>query len=151
MIKLVVLDSEGIGLSSNATKLHNLCSTTDGKEFFYTTDYDEMREHLLNVDIIVCHNALRHDMPVFNKVLGLSLTHEKFIDTLALSWALYPDRAKHSLESWGETVGIKKVSVDEHEWEIGDETLMKERVIEDVKINWAVWQIMCNKLEEIYL
>lgn len=150
MTKLIVLDSEGDGLAYECTKLHNLCTTQNGKDFFYTTDYDEMREELLSADLLVCHNVVCHDIVAFKRILGIDIPYTKCIDTLAISWHLYPDRPKHGLESWGETVGIKKVHVGEDEWSTGDPELMRNRVIEDVKINWKVWKVMEKRLKEIY-
>lgn len=149
-MNLIVLDSEGDGLAYDCTKLYNLCSTSDGENFFYTTNYEEMREHLLSADLLVCHNGVRHDSVVFKRILGVDIPYNKWIDTLAISWALYPDRSKHGLESWGETVGIKKVEVKQEEWSEGDEELMKSRVIRDVDINYRVWIKMLSRLKEIY-
>lgn len=150
-MKIIVLDSESDGLAYDCTKLHNLCTTENGEDFFYTTDYDEMKRELLSADLIVCHNAVRHDKVVFKRILGVDIPYTKFIDTLAVSWHLYPNRQKHGLASWGETVGINKVYVGSDEWETGDPELMRNRVIEDVKINWKVWKIMESRLKEIYL
>ena len=149
-MKLIVMDSEGDGLAYDCTKLHNLCSTQDGKEFFYTTDYEEMKKELLSADLIVCHNAIRHDLVVFRRILGIGIPYTKFVDTLALSWHLYPDREKHGLESWGKTVGVSKVYVGADQWSTGDSELMRKRVEEDVKINWLVWKLMEKRLMEIY-
>jgi DNA polymerase III alpha subunit (gram-positive type) len=148
--KVYVIDSEGIGLAHHATKLHNLCWTTDGENFGYTTDYQEMRKFLTSGGIYVCHNALGHDMPAFNKVLGLELTRDSFWDTLWMSYNLYPERKRHGLESWGEDLGVSKVKVEEHQWAEGDTELMRKRVEEDVKINWLVWLKMLGRYREIY-
>lgn len=150
MNKLIVLDSEGDGLAYECTKLYNLCTTEDGENFFYTTNYDEMKKELLSADLLVCHNGVMHDKVVFNRILGIDIPYTKFVDTLALSWYLYPDRSRHGLESWGETVGISKVFVGEGQWSTGDPELMRNRVIEDVKINWKVWKHMEKRLKEIY-
>lgn len=149
-MKLIVLDSEGDNLAHHTTKLHNLCTTQDGENFFFTTDYEEMKEELLSADLLVCHNIHTHDRPAFKKVLGIDIPWEKCIDTLAISWALYADRQKHGLASWGTDVGVEKVWVAEDQWSEGDYDLMKSRVTEDVKINWLIWKKMDKRLDEIY-
>jgi hypothetical protein len=151
MVKFRVFDTEGVGLNSGATKLHNLCFTEDGKEFHYTTCYDEMLQWLSEPDVIwVCHSAVGHDMPAIKSVLGYEMNYRDFWDTLGISWYLYPYRPKHGLETIGVEHGIKKVKVAEHQWVEGDPELMKERVVEDVRINWAEFQKQKARLCEIY-
>ena len=150
-MKIRVFDTEGVGLNNKAEKLHNLCYTEDGETFKYTTSYSEMKEWLSEPDVLwVGHYAVGHDMPAINKVLGLNMNYRQFWDTMAVSWFLYPDRSKHGLEAIGKEHGIKKVEVKEHQWAEGDPELMKERVIEDVKINWAEYLKQKKRLEEIY-
>lgn len=149
-MKVIVLDSEGVGLGGKATKLHNLCTTQDGENFFYTTDHDEMREELLSADLLVCHHIIGHDVPAFKAVLGIDIPYSKCWDTLGLSWYLFPNRPKHGLEALGKEHGYQKVKVESHQWEEGDPELMRARVIEDVKINWAEFVKQRNRLEEIY-
>ena len=150
-MKVRVFDTEGVGLSHNAEKIHNLCYTEDGETFKYTTSYEEMKEWLSEDGILwVAHNAIRHDMPAINKVLGLEMTYKQFWDTLAVSWYLYPDRPKHGLEALGEEHGIKKVKVENHQWEEGDPELMRERVETDVLINYKEYLKQKRRLEEIY-
>ena len=151
MTKFLVLDSEGDGLAYTCTKLHNLCWTEDGGTFGYTTNYDEMREVLSQEDVLfVAHNVIRHDSTVFSRILGIHIPYQKFVDTLALSWYLYPERSEHGLESWGVTLGFPKVKVAKEQWEIGDKSLMRERVERDVLINWLLWEKQKARLEEIY-
>jgi DNA polymerase III alpha subunit (gram-positive type) len=55
---------------------------------------------------LVGHNIILYDIPVIRKVLGVSLDCI-MIDTLALSWYLYPTLKIHGLEVWGEKLGVK--------------------------------------------
>lgn len=151
MTKFLVIDSEGNGLAYTCTKLHNLCWTEDGEEFGYTTDYDKMRDVLSQEDVLfVGHNIIRHDSVVFSRILNLHIPYQKFVDTLALSWFLYPDRSEHGLASWGANFGFHKTKVENHQWAEGDEALMRERVERDVLINWMLWEKMKKRLSEIY-
>lgn len=150
-MKFRVFDTEGVGLNTSATKLHNLCYTEDGKNFSYTTSYREMVEWLSEPNVIwVGHYAIGHDMPAIKVVLGHDMSYQQFWDTLAGSWFLSPDRGSHGLNAIGKEHGFKKVVVEEHQWAEGDPVLMKERVIEDVKINWAEFQRQSKRLCEIY-
>lgn len=150
-MKFRVFDTEGVGLNASATKLHNLCYTEDGKNFSYTTSYEEMVEWLSEPNVLwVGHYAVGHDMPAIKAVLEHNMSYQQFWDTMSGSWFLYPSRGSHGLEAIGREHGIKKVEVKEHQWVEGDPELMKERVIEDVKINWAEFQKQSKRLCEIY-
>ena len=150
-MKIRVFDVETDGLLGSLTKIHNLCYTEDGENYHYTTSYDTMKEWLDEPDVIwVGHNIVMFDFEAIKRVLGVHLSYNNGYDTLAISWALYADRAKHGLASWGDDVGIQKVFVEDGQWESGDPELMKSRVEEDVKINWKVWKLMDQRLTEIY-
>lgn len=126
----------------------NSCSGT-GKLVQHTNSYDEMRKLLSQEDtLFVCHNSVRFDMVVFHRILGIPMDYRKWVDTLGLSWFLWPDRKSHSLESFTEEVGIKKPKVDD--WENVTWDQMKERCGSDVLINWRVWGMQRKRLEEIY-
>jgi hypothetical protein len=73
----------------------------------------------------------------------------KIIDTLALSWYLYPNRNKHGLEKWGEYFGTPKPEIID--WDNPD--LLDEyihRCQEDVKINCQLWDKQKKDLELLY-
>lgn len=115
-MKIIVLDSETDGWLENVTKLHVVAWTEDGENYNHTNDRNKIKEILLDPEtLIVCHNAIRYDLPVFNKLLGTNLNYTKFIDTLALSWYLNFDRSSHGLESYGVDYGVPKPKVDD--WE----------------------------------
>jgi hypothetical protein len=148
-MKYIVLDSEGDGLWFNCTKLHVLAWTEDGINFHHTFDYDEMRKVLNEPDTkFICHNAIRHDLPVFNSILGLQLKHTKFIDSLALSWYINFDRQKHGLESYGVDYNVPKPKVTD--WERLTPEEYAHRCIEDVKINWFLWKDLERRLTLLY-
>jgi hypothetical protein len=106
-MKIIVLDSESDGLWKEATKLHVVAWTEDGETYHHTNDMTLVAEMLTQEGTrVVCHNAIRHDLPTFNKLLGLKLDYTKFIDSLALSWYVNFDRDKHEIgrASWRERV-----------------------------------------------
>jgi len=148
-LKYIVLDSESDGLWEEATKLHVLSWTEDGINYKSTNDYNEMRSILTTPDTkFVAHNCIRHDLPLFNKILGLELTYKSFVDSLALSWYVNFDRLKHGIESYGIDYGVPKPKVDD--WEGLTYEEYKHRCEEDTKINWQLWKELDGKLDQLY-
>lgn len=148
-MKFIVLDSESDGFWKDATKLHVVAWTEDGVNFEATNDYQVIKNLLSEPDKrIVCHNAVRHDLPLFNKVLGTNLAYTDFVDTLALSWYINFDRDRHGLDSYGKDHGVQKPKVED--WNNLDFAEYKHRCIEDVKINWLMWQDMLRRLKMLY-
>lgn len=137
---------EGNGLQP--TKLHCL-SAGDPKtgKVFTTSDYDSMRKFLTSAKVLVGHNITRFDIPVLERLLGIEIK-AKLIDTLALSWYLYPMRMRHGLEVWGEELGVKKPEITD--WENLSQEEYEYRCSEDVKINIKLWKQMFAYLLDIY-
>lgn len=149
MTKIIVLDSETDGFLKDVTKLHVVAWTEDGETFHHTNDHDVIRTLLVENDTrIVCHNAVRYDMPVLNKLLGLDLKYTKFIDTLALSWYINHDRDRHGLEGFGVDYGVPKPKVTD--WSALTYEEYAHRCIEDVKINWLLWKDLEKSLMKLY-
>lgn len=148
-VKEVVFDTETDGFAYDCTKMHILSYTYDGKAYHSTSAYEEMVEFFSQEDtLFVCHNAVPFDMVVVNRVLGLDMDYKKFIDTLAVSWFLWPDRSKHGLGSFQDASGVEKPQVDD--WDDVTYEQMKHRCESDVAINWWLWMKQRKKLQEIY-
>lgn len=148
-MRYIVLDSESDGLWKEATKVHVIAWTEDGITFNHTHDYSEMQDLLSqNAVKFVAHNSIRHDLPLFNKILDVNLTYRNFVDTLSLSWYLNHERQKHGLETFGVDFGISKPVVTD--WVNVTPEQMAHRCIEDVKINWKLWVDLSRKLELLY-
>lgn len=148
-MKFIVLDSETDGFLDVATKFHVVAWTEDGVNFNHTNDYEEIRSLLAQDDTkIVCHNAIRFDLPMFNKLLGTSLKYTQFVDTLALSWYLNFDRDRHGLESYGIDYGVPKPKVED--WSTLTYEEYAHRCVEDVKINWHLWKDLHTALIKLY-
>ncbi len=98
---------------------------------------------------IIMHNGLGYDIRLVEKLLKFKIK-ATIIDSLGLSWTLFPERNLHGLESWGDTLGIIKPPIID--W--NNEKLIPEyvnRCNEDVKINLALWgriEWVCNNLYE---
>ena len=148
-MKEVVFDTETTGLAYDCDKMHILSYTYDGNEITSTNDYEGMREFFNQKDtLFVANNSVMFDMVVANRILGLGLGYKSFIDTLAISQFLWPDRKSHGLGSFQDESGLEKPPVSD--WKDVTWEQMKHRCESDVKLNWWLWQKQRNRLMEIY-
>jgi DNA polymerase III alpha subunit (gram-positive type) len=148
-MKEVVFDTDGDGLAYECTKLHILSYSYDGKDYQSTADYEEMVEFFSQPEtLFVAHNSIKHDMVAINRILGVPMDYNKYVDTLALSWFLYPDRQSHGLGSYQSESGLEKPKVDD--WENVTYAQMKHRCEADVSLNWWLWMKQRKRLQEIY-
>lgn len=143
-MRKIIFDIEGDSL--NPTKIHCL-SWFDGNITQSTTDYDVMRNVLLGSDILIGHNIILWDIPHIERILGINIKGQ-LIDTLALSWYIYPKRTKHGLESWGEALGFKKPKIDDWENQNIEDYIF--RCESDVEINKRVWERFSRYLNDLY-
>jgi hypothetical protein len=67
---------------------------------------------------------------------------------LAISWALYPTRQKHGLESWGETFNFPKPKITD--WHNLSYEEYENRCSTDVEINRLLWNDIYQYLWELY-
>jgi hypothetical protein len=151
-LNFAVLDAEADGLLDVVTKIH--CIVAEGfknGEFFHVelTTYEEMTSFLTDpeMEYFVGHNLIRYDYPLFWKILGIR-PKAKPVDSLGLSWYLYPERKEHGLGPWGTDLGIPKPPVED--WSNGEIEVYLNRCREDVKINIVLWNKMLDYLRKIY-
>lgn len=146
-----VFDIEANGL--NPDKIWCLSMTG-----YDTTDsYEVIKQQLKEADYLVGHNIVRFDIPALERILGIKI-RAKLVDTLALSWYLYPNRARHGLEWWGEEFGVPKPVIEDGEWlgPLEGETYeqfrdkMFHRCSEDVRINTLLWDKQLKYLMKLY-
>jgi hypothetical protein len=146
LAKIWVLDSEADGL--NPSKIYCLGVSDPQTDIVHVTSaYDRMRKVLSEADVLIAHNMVRFDVPVFERLLGIKIK-ARLVDTLAVSWYLYPLRNKHGLESHGNDLGIHKPYIQD--WFNQSQEEYEHRVEEDVKINVALWRKMYRYLLDIY-
>ena len=139
-----VIDIETDGIE--ATKIH--CMSVSGMATM--TSYESITNFLNSLsteDRIIGHNFIRYDKPVLERLLGIKIKAQ-IVDSLALSWYLYPEIAKHGLAQWGERLGIAKPVVED--WEKADLQTYVHRCEEDVKINHKLWLIQEEYLDKLY-
>ena len=145
-----VFDIEANGL--NPDKIHCMVVSTSIEGFGVTSyaDNEPMARavHKLGeVDCLIGHNIIRYDIPVLERILDIKVK-AKLVDTLALSWYLYPERNKHGLADWGEEFGIPKPVIED--WDNLSPEEYLHRCKEDVKINTMLWEKQKAYLEELY-
>ena len=133
-----VFDIETDGI--DASKIH--CMVANGKE----VDKDFF-VNLQENDVLIGHNIIRYDIPVLERLLGIKIKAQ-LIDTLALSWYLFPDVNRHGLEQWGERLKIEKPTITD--WENLSIEEYLHRCKEDIKINQKLWGLQKSLLIKIY-
>lgn len=143
-MKVNVFDIEADGFTP--TKIHVL-SVHDGERIKSTNSYDNMRSWMMKTQVMVAHNCVRFDLPVLRRLLGVD-TKARIVDTLALSWYLFPDRERHGLAEWGEDFGIPKPVIED--WHNLSYEEYRHRCEEDVKINKKLWDKCWDYLLKIY-
>ena len=145
---MIVFDVEADNLLDDATKIHCLSYTSDGSNYDTLFNYNDMRELLRNQRGLIGHNIIRYDVPLLEKILGIKIRARLF-DTLPMSWVVNHQRTKkHGLETFGEDFGIPKPLVND--WVNGTPEEYAHRCVEDVKINWCLWQDLLKKFMIIY-
>lgn len=146
-----ILDIEADGLLDTITKIH--CLSYEIYEHGVLiksgsiTSYPEMVSFLMKQECIIGHNIIRYDIPAIEMILNIKI-ESKLIDTLGLSWYLYPYRSKHGLEWWGEDFGVPKPVIDD--WHNLSVKEYIHRCEEDVKINTRLFFKQYNYLSSIY-
>jgi hypothetical protein len=138
----------------DAQKIHCLCATRYRKGVKTTlslTTYQEMslffEEEEKHKGILVGHNIKRFDIPVVKRLLKV-LVNVRVIDTLAISWYLFPFRPIHGLDEWGEYFGIAKPPIAD--WKNLPIEDYIYRCTEDNKINDKLFNMQIAYLKAIY-
>lgn len=150
-----VADLESDNLLDKATKLHVLGFQMNEKDIQTFRGSSESQRivkffqwHMDNEIPIVMHNGISFDVPLMEKLFGIDLSKLMLIDTLAVSWYLNFERRTHGLGTFHEEYGIEKPAVDD--WSEQPYEVYQNRVVEDVKINQALWKDLKKRLIEIY-
>lgn len=144
-----ILDIEADGLLDNVSKIYCLCYTNgDINSIVTLTEKEDIIPIFLNKDnIIIGHNIIDYDVPVIEKVFNIK-NKAKLLDTLALSYYLYPFRNKHSIESYGDIFGLEKVKIDD--WKNLSQEQYIERCKKDVEITTHLYNKEMKYLYNIY-
>lgn len=145
---MTIFDIETDGLMEEATKIHVVSyQQPDMSEPVSIFKRDEMVDFFLKATELVGHNIIRFDIPVVEKLLGISIK-ARLVDTLALSWYLHHSRPRHGLEGYGEDFGVPKPVIED--WSSLTPEEYAHRCSEDVKINYRLYQELTLKLNRLY-
>ncbi|MGD9682629.1 MAG: DNA polymerase [Candidatus Obscuribacterales bacterium] len=150
--KWVVFDIEADGLKP--TKIYVLSFIDFQGKSGSIFGPDEMREFFFRYEVYVGHNIRRWDFPeAVCRLLDLQVSKTlpsgaKIVDTLFVSWYLYPERDSHGLESYGEEYGVRKPVI--LDWDSLSIETYQNRCETDVKINERLWLEGLTKLFKIY-
>jgi hypothetical protein len=147
-MKIYTVDCEGNGLVPD--KFYVLSYRKEGKdqEVKSITSPDIMKKFLTQEDAtFIIHNGIRWDKPNLERVLGIKIK-ARIIDTLFISWYIYPTRILHGLESYGEDFGVPKPVIDDWHSLTLDQYI--HRCEEDVKINYKTWERQKKSLAVLY-
>lgn len=128
-----VFDIETNGLLDTLTTIHCLvCLNVDTDEMhsFGPSDIPEGLKLLQAASELIGHNAIKFDIPAISKVYPSFVTNAKITDTLVLTRLIYSDLkgdkqdgirlatgqiakeayGSHSLDAWGQRIGLHKMS-----------------------------------------
>jgi len=142
-------DIEADGLLDTITQIWCMSNTELDKDLkvvrsFTLTNYTAIKEMFSDPEnILLMHNGLSYDGPATELIFsqmgqGPFEVKAEIIDTLILSWYLYPKNVKHGLGPWGEELGIAKPTIDD--WENLSLEEYINRCEEDVRIQVALWR-----------
>lgn len=149
---IYIVDIETDGLLDECTKIHCLSYGQMVDDQFWVktlTDYEDIKKFVSRRDItIVGHNFISYDNLVLEKLLGVSFELSQLIDSLYLSYYLYPKRLKHGLEAWGLENGQYKKEIKD--WKNLSQEQYIERCEGDVRNNILVWKQQYEYLTDIY-
>lgn len=101
-------------------------------------------EFLKTADVLIAHNGIMYDLPVLQRLVGFKFEEwPKTIDTLILSRLFYNNtRDRHSLDSWGETLGNYKIEYKDFS---GFSQEMLDYCIQDVEVTNDLFTYIRNE------
>jgi DNA polymerase-1 len=140
---LIYLDLEANGLTPDT--IWCVVTMENGVTTVHTTP-DTLSEALRSPVSVVGHNLIGYDMPVLEKLWGVSVASDRIIDTLVLSRLYDPSKSGgHSLRNWGNELGFPKG--DHDDWsQLSQE--MVNYCIQDVKVTEAVHRKLKQEMRE---
>ena len=138
---MIYLDLEANGLTPDT--IWCVVTRENGTNVVHTTP-DTLSEALRGSQSVVGHNLIGYDMPVLERLWGITVAPERVLDTLVLSRLYEPSKSGgHSLRNWGECLGFPKG--DHTDWsQLSQE--MIDYCIRDVEVTEAVHQNLMQNM-----
>lgn len=126
------------------------CATNEKRGF---TSYQDIKNFVEGVisegGYFVGHNFLRYDSFHLNRLVGTRITVGRVIDTLLLSYLYNPMLdGGHSIEAWGERLGISKKHAGIEDWSSFTPEML-ERCESDASITKAAFLSLTAKMAKI--
>lgn len=151
--RIFVCDIETIGYLEDISSFEDLhvfgVAYKDGEKWAtkHTNKFEDIQKVVGNPNnTLVFHNGISYDKPVLEK-MGFEFK-ANIIDTLGISYYLYPEKNKHGLAEWGEFFGVPKPEIES--WTDLSYEEYVNRVTEDCKINTNLWLLMYDYLKKLY-
>ena len=140
---MIYLDLEANGLTPDT--IWCVVTMENGVTTVHTTP-DTLSEALRSPVSVVGHNLIGYDMPVLERLWGVSVASDRIIDTLVLSRLYDPSKSGgHSLRNWGNELGFPKG--DHDDWSQTSQELVNY-CIQDVKVTEAVHKKLKQEMRE---
>lgn len=138
---MIYLDLEANGLTPDT--IWCVVTRENGVSTVHTTP-DTLLDALRRPVSVVGHNLIGYDMPVLERLWGVSVASDRIIDTLVLSRLYEPSKSGgHSLRNWGNELGFPKG--DHSDWsQLSQE--MIDYCIRDVEVTEAVHQKLIREM-----
>ena len=138
---MIYLDLEANGLTPDT--IWCVVTRENGANVVHTTP-NTLSDALRGSVRVVGHNLIGYDMPVLERLWGITVAPERVLDTLVLSRLYEPSKSGgHSLRNWGECLGFPKG--DHTDWsQLSQE--MIDYCIRDVEVTEAVHQNLMQNM-----
>ena len=138
---MIYLDLEANGLTPDV--IWCVVTRENGANVVHTTP-NTLSDALRGSVSVVGHNLIGYDMPVLERLWGITVAPERVLDTLVLSRLYEPSKSGgHSLRNWGECLGFPKG--DHTDWsQLSQE--MIDYCIRDVEVTEAVHQKLMQEM-----
>jgi hypothetical protein len=137
-----IVDVEANGL--DPTEIHVVVSKdVDTGEVYVHRSRSDFHGFSQRIRHWIGHNFLAYDIRALKKVWAIDIVWTDCLDTLVLSRlfdATLADHKKpHSIEAWGQRLGVKKVGADISDWSVWTQE-MEDRCKSDVEINYLLFK-----------
>jgi DNA polymerase-1 len=144
--KLLAIDIETESLK-NPQKIHVICTEDqDGLKSEFIDPLNDLKvrsnflRHVSRYDVYILHYGISFDLPVLKRLLGWNPPIDQIIDTLVVSRLMrFGMQGGHSLEVWGERLGIAKMHAGMQDFSVLTPELL-ERCHSDTKVTMAVFR-----------